>query len=81
MSHIVFNKETDRRIEYNRLAIEGEKPMSENNFRHWIFMLGLLHYEEKVVPKKTGKPYVPYYFIKGEDVFCKADALPKQEAV
>jgi hypothetical protein len=76
MSHIAFNQEQDRRIEYARLAIKRETPMSKDDFRHFIFTLGLLEYESRIIPHKTKKPYVPYYFIKGEDVFCKADALP-----
>jgi hypothetical protein len=33
---------------------------TENDFLHYIFMLGLLEYELRIQPTITGKPYKPY---------------------
>jgi len=74
MSNIIFNKEDDRHIEYNRLKMnihiekEGKHIFSESEFRHYIFMLGLMRFEDKVLPELTGKPYEPYYYIQGEEI-------------
>ena len=91
MSKIYFDEETDRRIEFERLMCNSHKMMddkgndvtftfTENDFRHYIFRLGLLDYEDRIIlPKQTGKPYKPYYFIQGEEVICRCE--PVEEAV
>jgi len=80
MSGIVFSKETDRRIEFDRLLCNSRKKeggliYTEGDFRHYIFRLGLLDYESRILPKQTGKPYKPYCFIRGENVLCRCEPI------
>ena len=81
MSKIIFDNEDDRRIEYNRLkmnihhAKKEQELFSESQFRHYIFMLGLLDYEYRILPKITGKLYKPYYYIQGEEVKERGDDI------
>ena len=84
MSKIYFDEETDRRIEFDRLMCnshrkEGDYIFKEGDFRHYIFRLGLMDFEDRILPKQTGKPYQPYYFIQGEEVICRCE--PIEEAV
>jgi hypothetical protein len=84
MSKIYFDEKTDRRIEFDRLLCnsrkkEGDRIFTEGDFQHYIFMLGLMDYESRILPKQTGKPYKPYYFIQGEEVICRSE--PVEEAV
>ena len=84
MSKIVFDEETDRRIEFNRLmwnshrmtsdeGIDVSSTFTENQFRHYIFRLGLLDFEGRIFPELSGKPYEPYFFIQGEEVLCRCE--------
>jgi len=81
MSNIIFDNEDDRRIEYNRLQMnirnekEGKYIFSEREFRHYLFNLGLMDYEYRILPKITGEPYKPYYYIQGEEVKERREAV------
>ncbi len=81
MSKITFDNEDDRRIEYNRLkmnihnAKKGQELFSESNFRYYLFTLGLMDYEYRILPKITGEPYKPYYYIQGEEVKERGEAV------
>jgi len=72
MSKIAFDNQTDRRIEFNRLMKNahaektGASSFSESDFRHYLFMLGLLQFEYSILPELTGKPHKPYYSLQGE---------------
>ena len=68
MSKIIFDDDQDKRIEYNRRLHNKTSGLifSEADFRHYLFMLGLLEYESEILPKKTGKPYKLYYSLQGE---------------
>ena len=74
MRKIIFDNEDDRRIEYNRLKgnihheKKGQRLYSENSFRRFLFMLGLMDYEYRILPEITGESYKPYYYIQGEEV-------------
>jgi len=70
MSSIAFNEELDRRIEYNRRLHNqpGSLILTEADFRHYIFMLGLLEYEFTFIPKMTGKSYKPYCHLQSDEV-------------
>jgi len=72
MSKIIFDNEDDRRIEYNRLkmnihnAKKGQGLFSESDFRRFLFTLGLMDCEYRILPEITGEPYKPYYSLQGE---------------
>jgi len=65
MSKIYFDDDTDRRIEFDRLLCnswkEGGYIFEEEEFRRYIFLLGLMDFEFRILPEMTGKPYKPYY--------------------
>ena len=79
MSKIYFDEDDDRRIEFNRLMHNSHDKdgysFGEGEFRRYIFMLGLLDFEGRILPKMTGKPYKPYYFIQGEEVLCRCEPV------
>jgi hypothetical protein len=54
-----MNQELDNRIESARLA-GNNKCHTADEFRYYLFMLGLLKYESEILPCETGKPYIPY---------------------
>jgi len=68
MSYIAFDKDQDRQIEfYRRLCNKtGSFIFTEDDFRHYLFVLGLQDFEFRILPKRTGEPYRPYYSFKGE---------------
>jgi len=89
MSSIVFSEETDKRIEFDRLMCNSRKMMddegndvsytfSESEFRLYLFRLGLMDFESRILPKTTGKPYKPYYFIQGEEVICRSEPIEER---
>jgi len=79
MSKIIFDDEDDRRIEYNRLKMnihnekKGRGLYSESQFRRYLFTLGLMQYEYKILPELTGEPYKAYYYIQGDEVKARSD--------
>ena len=82
MSNINFPDETERRIEFDRLMGNSHKKgdgyiFKAEEFRRYIFMLGLLKYESEILPKQTGKPY---YFIQGEEVICRCEPVKEETA-
>jgi len=90
MSSIVFSEETDRQIEFDRFmwnshrmtsdeGIDDSSTFTKNDFRHYIFRLGLLDFESRIFPELSGKPYKPYFFIQGEEVICRCE--PVEEIV
>jgi len=84
MSKIYFDEETDKRIEFDRLMgnshkKEGEYIFTKEDFRLYIFRLGLMDFESRIFPELSGKPYKPYYFIQGEEVICRYK--PVEEAL
>ena len=56
----------DHRIEDARLALnnsgqdKGWYQFSSEEFKRYLFMLGLVYCESEVLPKLTGEPYTPY---------------------
>jgi hypothetical protein len=71
MSKIIFDEELDRCIEFYRSKAnsrEGGFVFTEDVFRHLLFIIGLTHYEEKILPKLTGEPYKPYYYTQGKKI-------------
>jgi hypothetical protein len=75
MSKIVFDDNLDRRIEFARIKSNRQKEkegrgllFTESDFRHHLFMLGLMEYEFRILPEITGEPYKPYYSIQEENV-------------
>jgi hypothetical protein len=88
MIKLYFDSEMDKRIEYSRnkgnahKGPEGVKGyvFTESEFCHYLFILGLLQYESEILPKQTGEPYKPYYFIKGDEVYCRSDAVQGETA-
>jgi hypothetical protein len=45
---------------------KGRSLFSESDFRRYLFTLGLLDYEYRILPEITGEPYKPYYSLQGE---------------
>ena len=68
MSYIAFTEEMDRQIEYYRHLANSTSPFiyTEDDFRHYLFVLGLQDLSFRILPKRTGKPYKPYYSFKGK---------------
>jgi len=64
--NITLPKETIERVEAARHSYNNESrpdftsKQTEEDFKYYIFMLGLLDYEYRIQPKITGKPYKAY---------------------
>jgi len=79
MSKIIFDDELDKRIEFHRRLANNTGPFiyTEADFRHYLFTLGLLDYEFRILPKRTGKPYKPYYSLQGEILVSRGGEILK----